>query len=122
MIDDRIADLEEQVRYWKEAATGKDSDAQILRKRLNLRPQEAWLLGALYARRGEVLKTALVEDEMPAQDHVIDRGIGNLVAVLICRLRKKLPDSTYIGNERGVGFRLTPQGVNWVEHLISTSG
>lgn len=116
--EEQIADLQEQVRYWKEMALGKpDLDARYrLAGKLGLTPAVAWLLNRLYQANGAVVESEKLLAGLPGWT-ADGRGI-NLLSVQICNLRAALPDRDYVINARGIGYRLSDEGIALVHSIL----
>lgn len=116
LYEEQIADLQEQVRYWKELAIGKpDIDGQCrIAGKLGVTPAVAWLLNRLYQANGAVVESEKLLAGLPGWTEA--RG-NNTLQVQLCRLRKALPDRNWIVNVHGIGYRLNAEGISFVRSI-----
>lgn len=117
--DELIEDLREQVAYWKSEALGvRDASRQAkLQAHYGLSPQQAELLDALYAKRGDPLDHIRL-DEALTERYGRERT-GNSIEVQIVRLRKRL-GADFIETVRGRGWRLSQRGIEEINRLTES--
>lgn len=115
---DRIADLEEQVAYWKDLARGTPSLRGKLIATLQVPPQAAMIVAALYGAKGDV-KThqqllSLIESNSEQWTEILRTQIS--------RLRSKFPPGFIVTvkatkGELDGGYALSPEGMAYVRAL-----
>ena len=103
---EKCADLEEEVRYWKDEAQ-RNATAETrerIRRALDLTTAEAWLVGTLYAARGSVVRRERIEEDIPGSKTWEERlDPGNIICVMVSRIRAAL-GSDSIRTVRGTGY------------------
>lgn len=106
-------ELQAEVEWLKsELGLVEDEVALDALRRTGLSPACARIVLALYSRRGRVVSRFTLDDLLP-NVHGHERESTSIVGVLICRIRKLLPEG---GLETlwGKGYSLTPGGMAWV--------
>lgn len=111
-LTDRVVELEHLLGVRHDAA-----DIEKVRKALGLRDGAARLLLCLYAARGRLVTNYHLADALPPIDHGRDRQEDVLVKVLICSIRKAIGAAS-IQTVWGSGYRLTPEGLATVGHIL----
>jgi len=115
--DERIADLEEQVAFWKREAGSVTGDARIatLKARLRVSPKEAELLMVLYEAHGIVSKE---------RANLLLKGYDRVfrdpktIDVWVCRLRRLL-GADIIETVWSSGYLLTDTGRAVVDSALT---
>lgn len=118
-LEQRISDLEEQVRYWRAEATGitEGTDRRRYCDVFGLSPSQAHIVAALHGARGRLIGSNRLLDDLPGWNG--DRT-PNVLAVQVHRLRKRL-GRDFIETVRGVGLRLTNAGINLCDQKMGNS-
>lgn len=113
-----IADLKEQVTYWKgEAQHNVDSELrERIGRALGLTTAESYLLATLYQARGEVVRTARLDEDLPGRKTWDERESSNVVQVMVCRIRRQLGNDAVL-TVRGVGYRASDRIVARIEEI-----
>lgn len=117
---ERIAELEEQVAYWKGEAQHNHSaeTTDRIRRAFDLTRGEAWILGVLYAARGDVVRRERIEEDMPGDKHWEEKqDSANLVAVMVSRIRSKTSPEA-IETARGFGYRLSGKMIARIDAFV----
>lgn len=119
--EERIADLEEQVRYWKtEALAIRDLDTEIrISEAFNLTPQEAWLVTILFNARGVAVAKERLSDQMPNTNRNDFSDEISHINVLTHRIRKK-NGKHFIQTVPRVGLRIPPDTLSQIGTVIKT--
>ena len=116
--DEEIASLRAEVAHWKGLALDTNIDTRArLTMRIGLTVAEGWTLAMLYALAGRPLTHERMIAGMPGHGGERD---SNTCAVIVSRLRGKIPDPAFVVTLRGIGYALTPTGINWVAGFLST--
>jgi DNA-binding response OmpR family regulator len=107
-----IADLEEQVAYWKSEAGALSEERFLanLRRTYKLTPQQAVLIEAMYRSHGRPLSRDQLVDRLRSDA----RNPEKLCDVLISLARDKLGYRA-IETVWGVGYALTKKGLKLVD-------
>lgn len=115
---DRIADLEEQVAYYKgELGLLRDADDYArLRARWGLTPMEAALVLALYARVGHTMSRASLMDALYS-NRPQDEPAIKIIDVMVCKARAKLGRG-FIRNAWGRGYYLEASAVEALDAVL----
>lgn len=111
----RLAALEEDNAYLKSELGMLATDDQLADLQAHgLTTSEARVLLSLYGANRTMSPLALF-DRLDHRDGGEDIKI---VAMYVCRV-KKIAGRDSIGTHRGIGYRITPQGRQWVEERLS---
>ena len=110
-LEERVADLEEEVAYLK-SELGLSSDLTKVAALMDcgLTRGEARAVVALRSTNGRVLSRSQVADATGLTDQT--------VKVVVCRVSNKMAG---IETARGLGYRLTSEGMRWVDDHLSLS-
>lgn len=107
---------EERDHYKRELGLAVTADKiDRLKRRWKLTPREAQILAALHTRAGRTVGRALLMDVLYGGH---DEPEIKIIDVFSCKLRKKMGGFDYIETVWGVGFRLTPLGVEAVDAAL----
>jgi DNA-binding response OmpR family regulator len=115
-MSERIAELEEQVAYWKSEAQGRyvEQDLAALITRFQMTPHEALILiDLLTAYPRSVQKYALM-DRLPPVRSLKRVNETNNLRVHISNIRRKVSDKNVIKVVWGQGYRL---GDGWKDRI-----
>lgn len=111
---DRIANLEEQVAYWKSLAKGSPALHIQLRAAFpTVPPQCAAIVAALYQARGRVLPHNQLLEILESRT---DQW-SELLRTQVCRLRHLMPAGSIV-TVRGEGYCLTSKGLKHVASIL----
>lgn len=117
--DDRIAQLEERVAYWKSEAiqSAKINQKAILQVRLKLTAHQAHILALLYAAAGKPVRRQMIADDLPRHQEV--EAADNVLSVQLHRMRKKLPPDTIGSGPHASGLiYLTEAGLQFIRETL----
>ena len=117
--EERIEELEAEVRYWKgEALAIRDLDTEIrIAEAFNLTPQEAWLVTVLFNARGVAIAKERLVDQMPNTNRNDFSDEVSHVNVLTHRIRKK-NGRDFIQTIPRTGLRLPPEALSQIGTAI----
>ncbi|WP_083274618.1 helix-turn-helix domain-containing protein [Novosphingobium resinovorum] len=114
--DEEIVELRSEVTRLRGLLFGGDAALEArLRLALNLTPGEAWILATLFKAGGRVVSMEQLAEGLPGHGEAERRGNG--VHVRICRIRKKLPSTETIQTLRGLGFSITSEAIEFINHI-----
>ena len=121
-----VADLTEQVAYWKREAGHYDATITVseIQQVFGLPPIQAWVLHQLYIAHGQFVRKEYLADNIPSRSGDDDRDpLAQSLAVRknVHYLRQSL-FADEIEGRRFIGYRLKAAGVQQVEAQLRAHG
>ena len=107
---ERIEELEEELLALRQI---DDATIAVLRHAYRLTPSEAAIVARIHKGRGKTVSRGLVYDALNTDAEI------KIVDVLMCKCRRKLPQSAWIVTDWAVGYHLAPEAVAAIDDLIA---
>lgn len=119
-----VADLQEQVAYWKREAGQFEAVVTVseIQQAFGLSPLQAWMLHQLYVAGGRFVRKEYLADNIPSRDDDRDPLAQNLAVRRNIHFLRQSLFADEIEGRRFVGYRLTAAGIAHVAAVLLAKG